>query len=457
MSHIAGFRQLCHLCTVKYRVLIIDDEAKLRGLLARILSLEGYTVYDVADISSGMRLLERQPVDVVLCDVKLPDGNGVDTAKMIRQKYPGTEIVLLTAYGNIPDSVQAIKNGAFNYIVKGDDNDKIIPLVNSAAEKAAQQRRAGSSAAHTFDTITGDSAPVKAAIQLAKKVAASPTPVLLTGETGTGKEIFAEAIHAASQLANAPFVAFNCSAFSKDIMESELFGHKAGAFTGAAKDKRGLIEEAKGGTLFLDEIGEMPLELQPKLLRFLENGSYYRVGDPVQHRTTVRVIAATNRDLKKEAEQGRFRSDLYYRLAVFTIALPPLRDRLQDVPALANEFCRTFAASSSKPMNGLSANALQYLRHYDWPGNVRELKNVIERAVILEDSDTITPESLPFEIIHPQEHTDAKASFQMANVEKEHIKKVLAHTQGNKAEAARLLGISLATLYRKIDEYSLKG
>ena len=371
---------------------------------------------------------------------------------------------MLTAYGNIPDGVQAIKNGAFDYIIKGDDNDKIIPLLSRATEKVALQKKVSLlekqlSTRYGFDTINGDSPAIITAINLAKKVAPTNAPVLLTGETGTGKEVFAQVIHWASSRSNFPFIALNCSALSKDIMESELFGHKAGAFTGAAKDKKGLIEEAKGGTLFLDEIGEMPLELQPKLLRFLENGTYYRVGDATQRTAEVRLIAATNRDLQKEIEAGHFRSDLYYRIAVFSIPLPPLRDRQKDIILLAEHYLKIYTAKTTKQINGISKDAIQLLQFYSWPGNVRELKNVIERAVILEDSPMLTVNSLPYEM---QECAIASSpengfsAFHLATVEKLHIQKVLKYTNWNKAEAARLLDIGLATLYRKIEEYSIK-
>jgi two-component system NtrC family response regulator len=445
-------------------VLIIDDEDKLRNLLKRIISLEGYHVSDTATISGGLKILETEPVDIVLCDVKLPDGNGVDFAKVLKTKYPCKEVVLLTAYGNIPDGVQAIKNGALDYIVKGDDNDRIIPLLSRAVEKIALQKKVTQlegqlNKKYGFDSITGDSPAMSAAVMLAKKVAPASAPVLLTGETGTGKEVFAQAIHYNSAQRGHAFVALNCSALSKDIMESELFGHKAGAFTGAGKDKKGLIEEAKGGTLFLDEIGDMPAGLQPKLLRFLENGTYYRVGDTVQRNAEVRLIAATNRDLQKEIEAGHFRSDLYYRVAVFSILLPPLRARHNDIPELVQHYLTLYAGKTNKQISRISPEALQAMKLYAWPGNVRELKNVTERAVILEDTDTISLNSLPFELQHSAAAGPANGAtnaFHLSTVEKLHIQKVLAFTNNNKAEAARLLGIGLATLYRKIDEYKLR-
>jgi DNA-binding NtrC family response regulator len=443
-------------------VLIIDDEVKLRSLLKRIISLEGYHVVDAPSIGAGEKILETEPVDIVLCDVKLPDGNGVEFTCVLKTKYPSKEIILLTAYGNIADGVQAIKNGAFDYIVKGDDNDKIIPLLARVSEKVELQKKVYQlekqlNKKYGFDSINGNSTAILSAIALAQKVAPTSAPVLLTGETGTGKEVFAQAIHYNSAQSGNSFVALNCSALSKDIMESELFGHKAGAFTGAAKDKKGLIEEAKGGTLFLDEIGEMPLELQPKLLRFLENGTYYRVGEATERKAEVRLIAATNRDLQKEIETGHFRSDLYYRVAVFKIQLPSLKDRQKDISLLAAHYLKVYAAKTNNPVKGISQEALQALQLHSWPGNVRELKNVIERAVILEDSDMLSLNNLPFELQHVMVSEEGQLStFHLAAVEQQHIRKVLSYTGGNKTEASRLLGIGLATLYRKIDEYGLK-
>lgn len=440
-------------------ILIIDDEEKLRTLLKRIISLEGYKVCDVSCIKEARHLLDTQSIDVVLCDVKLPDGNGVDFTKEIKEKHPNIEVILLTAYGNIPDGVNAIKNGAFDYIVKGNDNDKIIPLLSRVAEKVALLQKVSrlENQLRTqvgFGTIIGDSPAIKNAIQLAQKVAPTDAAVLLTGETGTGKEVFAQAIHYNSIRSNQAFVALNCSSFSKELLESELFGHKAGAFTGATKDKKGLVEEAKGGTLFLDEIGEMSLDLQPKLLRLLENGTYIRVGDTKESKANLRIIAATNKTLQGEIEAGHFRSDLYYRIAVFTIELPSLRQRVKDIPALSAHFLNVYATKTSKNIKSISKEALETLKQAEWKGNVRELKNIIERAVILEDSNMLTIQSLPFEM--QQTRIEGTASFKLANVEMLHIKKVLKYTNGNKAEAARLLDIGLATLYRKIEEYHLK-
>lgn len=440
------------------KVLIVDDEEKLRNLITRIIRLEGYTAFEAGDLKTAHKILDAEEPDVILCDVKLPDGNGVDFITEVKKRHPLTEIILLTAYGNIPDGIQAMKNGAFDYITKGDDNNKVIPLLNKALEKVQLQKRVQElenlvGKKYSFDSIIGQSTSIKAAIQLAQKVAPTDATVLLLGETGTGKEVFAQAIHNASPRAGKSFVALNCGAFTKDLLESELFGHKAGAFTGAAKDKKGLMEEASGGTLFLDEIGEMPADLQSKLLRVLETGEFIKVGDTKTTRVNVRIIAATNRKLQEEVKQGHFREDLFYRLNVFTIELPSLQERKEDIPALADYYIQHFAAKSNRRINGISKPALQLLQMHQWKGNIRELKNIIERAVILENTNEITPPALPFDV---QNSVFASAdAFDLTAMEKQHIQKVLTFAKGNKTEAARLLNIGLTTLYRKMDEYGI--
>lgn len=443
------------------KILIIDDEEKLRNLLARIISLEGFEVVQVGDLKSATKKLETTEFDVVLCDVKLPDGNGVEFSKKIKVNYPLVETILLTAYGNIPDGVQAIKNGAFDYITKGDDNSKILPLLYKASEKVELAKRVHNleqqvGKKYSFDNIVGESKEIRNAIDLAKRVAKTDTTVLILGDTGTGKEVFAQAIHQASNRHNKNFVAVNCSAFSKELLESELFGHKAGAFTGAVKDTRGLFEEAHNGTLFLDELGEMAIELQAKLLRVLETGEFQKVGESTVTKVDVRIIAATNKNLEEQIAQHLFRSDLYYRLSVFCIDLPSLKERKKDIPLLARHFANYFSTKNSREILELSPNYIKALEQNVWKGNIRELKNVIERSIILSDGTILDIWSLPLEF----QQTDnglgkMMSAFSMASVEKLQIQKVLNHTNGNKAEAARLLEIGIATLYRKIEEYKL--
>lgn len=438
-------------------LLIIEDETKIRELLSRMLSYEGYEILQAPDIRTTRKLLSQTEIDLVLCDVKLPDGNGVVFLQEIKAVQPWIEVLLLTAYGNIPESVSAIKGGAFDYLVKGDDNEKIIPHLSKAYEKVELQKRIFHlekqlTRKYSFDSIIGESPAIKEAIHLARKVAQTDASVLLLGETGVGKEVFAKAIHYEGKRKAKPFVAINCSAISHELMESELFGHVAGAFTGATKDKKGFFEAAQGGTLFLDEIGELPLDLQAKLLRVLENGAFTRVGDTIEQQVDVRIIAATNRNLEQESQREKFRLDLYYRLSVFSIHLPSLIQRAEDIPALATYFTQLFCAASKKKVLGLSKDFITQLKEYPWKGNVRELRNLIERAVILCEGVELTPVYLPQTL---SKNTPADNDLSLATAEKAQIEYVLKIAGGNKTKAARLLGIGLTTLYQKIKDYSL--
>lgn len=438
------------------QILVIDDEDPIRNLLARMIELEGYKVWKASDCQSALKLLKAQPFDVVLCDVFLPDGNGVDFIREIKKHRPEAEVILLTAHGNIPDGVQAIKNGAFDYITKGDDNRKIIPTISRAVDEVEKKKgKVAPPVSYSFDSIIGSSNGLKQAVALARKVADTDVPVLLTGETGTGKEVFSHAIHYASPRSQYPIMAINCSAFSKDLLESELFGYKAGAFTGAMKDKPGLFEVANHGTVFLDEIGEMAFDLQARLLRVLETGEYIKVGDTKPTKVDVRIISATNRDLKKEIENGQFREDLYFRLSVFQIHLPPLRERKEDIEILAETFLKRFSAKLKKEIKGMTSEVVEILKGAEWRGNIRELKNVMERSAIVCDEE-VTVQDLPIDLQCAGMYEEqGKEEFELAVIEQKHITKVLQYTRGNKTEAARLLKIGLATLYRKIEAYHI--
>jgi DNA-binding NtrC family response regulator len=436
-------------------ILIIDDEIKLLKLLGMILSQENFNVKEASTARSAMTMLEQYDFDVVLSDVRLPDAFGVELIKSIKSKYPQLEIILMTAFGNITDAVQAMKNGAYDYLVKGDDNEKIIPLVYKALEKVKdnKSRMVQQVITKGFDQILGKSPLILQAKKLAEKVALTDAAVLLTGETGTGKEVFASAIHEGSDRNKNSFVAINCSAFSKEILESELFGHKQGAFTGAIKDKKGLIEEANGGTLFLDEIGEMPIELQAKLLRVLETREFIKMGETKVSKSDFRLIAATNRDLEVEIKQGNFREDLYFRLNVFEISLPSLRNRKEDLKVLAKNFIDLFSHKLHLSSVQVSSDYYKALEINDWKGNIRELRNAVERSLILMDNNILDAESLPH---YSEKAVPESDSLSIRSLEKIHIQKVLQYTKGNKAEAARLLEIGIATLYRKLEEYGLK-
>lgn len=438
------------------QILVIDDEDPIRNLLARMIELEGYKVWKASDCQSALKLLKAQPFDVVLCDVFLPDGNGVDFIREIKKHRPEAEVILLTAHGNIPDGVQAIKNGAFDYITKGDDNRKIIPTISRAVDEVEKKKgKVAPLVSYSFESIIGSSNGLKQAVALARKVADTDVPVLLTGETGTGKEVFSHAIHYASPRSQYPIMAINCSAFSKDLLESELFGYKAGAFTGAMKDKPGLFEVANHGTVFLDEIGEMAFDLQARLLRVLETGEYIKVGDTKPTKVDVRIISATNRDLKKEIENGNFREDLYFRLSVFQIHLPPLRERKEDIETLAEVFLKRFSAKLKKEIKGMTPEVVRILKGAECKGNIRELKNVMERSAIICDEE-VTVQDLPIDLQCAEIYEEQGGEeFELAVIEQKHITKVLQYTKGNKTEAARLLKIGLATLYRKIEAYHI--
>ena len=442
-------------------LLLIDDEATLREVVARVLSFEGYSVLQAPDARRGLETLRQHAADilVILCDVKLPDANGVELLGRLKALAPLTEVVLMTAYGTITDGVRAMKLGAFDYLTKGDSDDQLLVVVERAMEKARLQRRVADlekqvGAQHSFASMIGPSEALRRAKSLAARVAPTDAAVLLEGPTGSGKELFAQAIHQASPRHTKPFVAVNCSAFPRELLESELFGYRAGAFTGAQGDKQGLFEEANGGTLFLDEIGELDISLQAKLLRVLETQEFNKVGDSKPTRVNVRLIAATNRNLRQEAEKGHFRADLYYRLSVFVVAVPPLNARRDDIEPLARYFLHFYAAKLRKRLTGMEPEFVHQLMRHDWQGNVRELKNVLERAVILADDETLTTDTLPVELQTWAAAGDEEGRSLQA-MEKRQIRLVLGETAGNKTEAARQLGIGVKTLYRKLQEYGL--
>ena len=444
-------------------LLLIDDEHGLRQVISRLLELEGYTVLQAPDARRGFEVLTQHAAEVlvILCDVKLPDGSGIDLLPRLRQAAPLAEIILLTAYGRIPDSVRAMKEGAFDYLTKGDSDDQLLVVVDKAAAKARLQHRVAAlerqvGAQHSFASMIGTSAALGHAKALAERVAPTNSTVLLEGPTGAGKELFAQAIHLASPRRSKPFVAVNCSAFPRDLLESELFGYRKGAFTGAVADKKGLLEAAHTGTLFLDEIGELAPDVQAKLLRVLETQQFTKLGDTQAVQVNVRFVAATNRNLKQEAADGHFRADLYYRLSVFTIDVPALKDRREDIAPLAEYFLQEFAVKLRKRLTGLDAACLRQLQQYSWPGNVRELKNVLERAAILTDEQVLTADALPDDLQLLGPGPDAPGTGRsLRELEKRQIQLVLQETGGNKTEAARQLGIGLKTLYRKITEYGI--
>ncbi|OOG70718.1 sigma-54 dependent transcriptional regulator [Algoriphagus sp. A40] len=443
------------------KILIIDDEKDIRNLLAKTLELEGYQVKTAERIAEGWKKITSEEFHLILSDVRLPDGSGVELCRKVKLQFPHLEVICMTAFGNIQDGIQAMKNGAFDYLIKGDDNEKLIPSIAKALEKSELVRRISHLEQRLqqqvgFGTILGDSEEIKKAISLAKKVAGTDTTVLLTGESGTGKEVFANAIHDSSNRKNQPLIAINCSAFSKDLLESELFGYKAGAFTGATKDKKGILEEAHKGTVFLDEIGELQGDLQAKLLRVIETGRFIKQGDTKESQVDIRIIAATNRNLDGEVAQGKFREDLFYRLAVFQITLPSLDSRKTDIPLLAHHFAMTFAQKEGLREIRLSNAYSEALKAHRWKGNIRELRNVIERSVILLEGNNLTVDLLPVQFLNEKSSLNPP-SWSLKDLEKTHIEKALTHTGGNKTKTSELLGIGLTTLYRKMEEYHISA
>jgi two-component system, NtrC family, response regulator len=445
---------------MKETILIVDDEEELRKLLAKILKLEGFITLEAANGAKAREIFRKEDISLVITDVRLPDVSGIELISEIKKANPLAEILVITAYGTIEDGVRAIKEGAFDYLTKGDDDNKIVSLVQKAIDKLHLKRRIQQLEKnvydrYSFDSITGRSAKIKEAKELAEKISETDTPVLLLGKTGTGKELFSRAIHFSGLREGKPFVAINCSAIPKDILESEMFGYKAGAFTGANKNKKGLFEEAHLGTLFLDEIGELDLSLQAKFLRVLETNDFIKPGDTKPTQVDVRIIAATSRNLEEEIKKGNFRSDLYYRISVMKITLPSLKERAEDIPLLAEIFIDYFSKKLKKKINNIPEEFFEKLKQYSFPGNIRELRNVIERAIILSEDGILNEKLLPQEFLYDtgNKMTD---SFKLEDIEKHHIISVLGKTNGNKTKAAEILGIGLTTLYRKLQAYRIE-
>ncbi|HBS88972.1 MAG: sigma-54-dependent Fis family transcriptional regulator [Bacteroidetes bacterium GWF2_38_335] len=447
---------------IKSKILVIDDEDQLRKALSRILELEGYQVYQAVNGSSGLKILgQEKEIDLVICDVKLPDINGIQVLENIKTHGFDCEVILITAYGTIHDGVHAMKIGAFDYITKGDQDEHIVVTVEKAIEKARLKKRIYEledklETRYSFDRILGNSQAIKSVKDMAHKVSPTDSTVLLLGETGTGKELFAQSIHNGSRRKDKSFVAINCSAFPKELLEAEMFGYKRGSFTGAISDKNGFFSEAHEGTLFLDEVSEMPHDLQAKLLRVLEEQTFTRIGETKPVKVNVRIIAATNKDLMKEMEADRFRQDLYYRLSVFNIKLPSLRERIEDIRELTDFFIKQYSLKTKKKINGATPEFYEILKKNSWPGNTRELKNIIERAVILCDEEILIPALLPNEIKTLGKRSFISESDLIDDLEKNHIRNVLDKCGWNKTRAAEKLGIGIPTLYRKIDQYGLE-
>jgi two-component system response regulator AtoC len=448
------------------RVLIVDDEPAMRTMLGLALEGGGYSCAAAASGGEALRLLADTRYDVVLCDIRLPDISGLDLLERIKELDHHAVVIMISAYGTIETAIEAVKRGAHDYLSKPFNPREILLRMAKAREEERlreenRRLREEVEGRYSFQNIIGQSAPMRDLFEKVRKVANSKSTVLITGESGTGKELFARALHYQSRRRERPFVAVNCGAIPENLLESELFGHVKGAFTGAVGHKRGLFEEADGGTLLLDEVAELPLPLQVKLLRVLQEEEVRKVGDTRTFQVDVRVVAATSRNLPRLVAEGGFREELFYRLNVVTLAVPPLRERTEDIPLLAGHYLAAFAAADGKHVDRLTPAALQCLLSYPWPGNVRELVNVLEQAVLLTEGTVVDQADLPESVrgCPVPEPPPGREGFSLRHqrvlLERRLVTDALRESGGNRTRAARLLGISLRSLLYKIKEHGL--
>lgn len=454
----------------KKRLLIIDDEENMRHMLRAMLSRYEYEIFSAGDGLEASRMVDNAEYDYILCDIRMPGMDGLKFLQHNARVLKDTTVIMMSAYGSIDLALEAMKAGAYDFISKPFKTDEVLLTLKKAEEREQLKKenrylknelyKRGDG----FSSIIGESKPITSIIRLAEKVAPYTTTVLVTGESGTGKELIARGIHANSPRAEKPFLAINCGSIPSDLLESELFGYLKGAFTGADRDKKGMFEEADGGTLFLDEIGELPLLMQVKLLRVLQENEIRPVGASKVTPVDVRIIAATAKDLHEEVKNNVFRQDLYYRLNVLSIPLPPLRERVGDIPALCNHFVQKYNTSLNCSVKRVATEAMNFLLRYHWPGNIRELENVIQRGLVITDGDTIDVDHLPPSITATDKHNRRKDDFDYSGfsikeaqkqLEAKMIEKALDETGGNKSKASLLLQISYPSLLSKIKEYSL--
>jgi two-component system response regulator HydG len=442
----------------KVRILVVDDELIIRESLHGWLKKSGYQVDTAEGGSAALAMLEKTPYDLLFLDIMMPVMSGIEVLEVVKEDYPQTLVVMITAYGSVETAVQAMKRGANDYLLKPFDPDQLSLLT----EKLMQQKRIMDeniflreqmAEAIRFENLVGRSEAMQELFTLIQDVAESDSPVLITGETGTGKELVAKAIHAKSARCNGPFIAINCGAFPEHLLESELFGHERGAFTGAHRAKKGRLDLAHHGTLFLDEVGIVPLKMQVDLLRVLETKEFHRLGGTAEIEVDFRTIAATNRDLQQAIEKGEFRQDFFYRLNVISLHIPPLRERRDDIPLLAEHFLDRYSRETNKDIDTINREAMSILRQYDWPGNVRELENAIERAVVIGKKRRLDPEEFSFLAPHL---SAAAETYSLEKTQVVHLFKVLKEFDWNITKAAQALEINRVTLHKKIKKYNLR-
>jgi two-component system response regulator AtoC len=447
------------------KILVVDDERDIRRALEFVLTREGYEVETASNGIEAVEKIMKEDISLVLTDLRMEGMDGFDVLKKTLEMDSSCPVIIMTAYGSIESAVEAMKRGAVDYIVKPFIHEELkltIKRVLEHSRLSLENKRLRQQLSQQFGgkEVVGISEPISELFKTIEKVAPTRANILITGESGTGKGIVAEVIHCNSRRKSKPFIAINCAAIPENLLESELFGFKQGAFTGATKDKVGLIVMAHEGTLFLDEIGDMPLQLQTKLLKVIESGEVLPLGDTKKKIVDIRIISALNKNIEACVQKKEFREDLYYRLNVFEIKIPPLRERRDDIPVLANHFLKEIDASVGRKIKGFNQEAMNALTAYDWPGNARELRNVVERAVILSEQDVITAFDLPEKVGSKREsdageHADGTLKSMMNEHEREMIQKALKKYSGNKEAAGRALGIDLATLYRKINKYKI--
>ena len=438
------------------KILVIDDEQNIRKMLTRVLSPEGFMVKEANNGLEALKRLQEENYSLVLLDLKMPGLNGIETLKEIRQNDLNLPVIMMSAYGSIPEAVEAMKLGALDYLIKPFDIEELKIIIKRAIKQYELEveniyYREEEEKRFNFDEIIGKSSSINKVLEMVKSVASTPATVLITGENGTGKELIARAIHKNSLRKNSPFVVVNCVAFSPNLLESELFGHEKGSFTGAIAKRIGRFEMANGGTIFLDEIGEMDLTIQTKLLRVLQEREFERVGSSRTIKVDVRILSATNKDLKKEIEERRFREDLFYRLNVFSVDVPPLKERKEDIPLIVKHLTGKYNKILNKKVKKVSAKAMELLLDYNYPGNIRELENIIERSMIMAKDEIIDEKY--FNFISKEEYIEKKGTLK--ETEKELIIKYLIQNKGNRTKTAEILGISRRSLQNKIKEYQI--